>query len=70
MIDSNGYVVLSERQNDTGRFFGEIEGAVLESMVESGIYKMLTVYDFQALCSEQREKESNAGMLTNVWWRL
>lgn len=66
VIDNNGYVVLSERQNDTGRFFGEVEGAIMEGLVESGIYIMRTVYDFQALCSEVVEKESDGEMLINV----
>lgn len=66
VIDNNGYVVLSEKQNDTGRFFGEIEGAIMESMVDMNIYKMITVYDFQALCSEVQEKKSAGLELINV----
>lgn len=68
VIDNNGYVVLSERENDTGRFFGELfgAGAVMESMVELGIYKMLTIYDFQGLCYEWQLKESDGEMLMNV----
>lgn len=66
MVDNNGYVVLSERQNDTGRFFGEVEGAIMESLTESGIFKMLTIYDFQALCSLVREKESSSDMILTV----
>lgn len=66
VVDNNGYVVLSERQNDTGRFFGEVEGAIMESLTESGIFKMLTIYDFQALCSLVREVESNSDMILTV----
>lgn len=58
--------MLSERQNDTGRFFGEVEGAIMESLTESGIFKMLTIYDFQALCSLVREVESNSDMILTV----
>lgn len=66
VIDNNGYVILSENWNDTGRFFGEIDGAVMESLVDLGIYKMRTIYDFQGLCYEWQQKESDGEMLMNV----
>lgn len=66
VIDNNAYIVLSERENDTGKFFGEVEGAVIESMVELNIFKVITVYDLQALCSELKEKKSDGGSLWNV----
>jgi voltage-dependent calcium channel alpha-2/delta-3 len=51
VIDSNGYVVISEANpNNTGRFFGELEGAVMEVMVEADIFSRITVYDYQGLC--------------------
>ncbi|XP_055682880.1 voltage-dependent calcium channel subunit alpha-2/delta-3 [Lutzomyia longipalpis] len=63
VIDNNGYVILSETQNDTGRFFGELEGAVMEAMVEAGIYKSITVYDWQALCFEEVMVSSDSSFL-------
>uniref|UniRef100_A0A1B0CZ82 Uncharacterized protein n=1 Tax=Phlebotomus papatasi TaxID=29031 RepID=A0A1B0CZ82_PHLPP len=52
-----------ETQNDTGRFFGELEGAVMESMVEAGIFKSITVYDWQALCFEDRVVSNDSNFL-------
>lgn len=66
MVDNNAYIVLSERDNITGRFFGEIEGAVMESMVELNIFKVITVYDLQGLCSEEVEKTSHGATLWTV----
>lgn len=66
MIDNNAYIVLSERDNITGRFFGEVEGAVMESMVQLNIFKVITVYDLQGLCSEVVEKKSDGDTLWNV----
>lgn len=66
MIDNNAYIVLSERENKTGRFFGEVEGAVMESMVELNIFKVITVYDLQGLCSSVVEKSSDGDALWNV----
>lgn len=56
VLDNNGYVLLSEQDNDTGLYFGELDngcGAVMESMIELGIYDRLTIYDFQAHCERQ-----------------
>lgn len=67
VIDNNGYVILSE-YNDTGKYFGELDkrGVYMQSMIQMGIFKNLTVYDFQALCSEQIEIKSDAQVLLTV----
>lgn len=67
VIDNNGYVILSEH-NDTGKYFGELEkrGVYMQSMIQMGIFKQLTVYDFQALCSEEIEIKSDARLLITV----
>nr|CAD7430991.1 unnamed protein product [Timema monikensis] len=49
VIDNNGYVVVSENLNDTGRFFGEIEGAVMEAMKIEKIFRKIPIWDYQAL---------------------
>lgn len=67
VIDNNGYIILSEERNDTGRFFGEVEGAIMESMVEAKIFKEIVVYDFQALCFKETYESSSANdMIFNV----
>ncbi|XP_066247388.1 voltage-dependent calcium channel subunit alpha-2/delta-3 isoform X3 [Euwallacea similis] len=49
VVDSSGYVIVSE-SNDTGKFFGEIEGDIFASMLREKIFIMKTLYDYQALC--------------------
>lgn len=66
VLDNNGYIVFSERQNDTGKFFGEIEGAIMESMVDINIFKVVPVYDLQALCSEVIKVENFGTVAINV----
>lgn len=66
MIDNNGYIVISERENDTGKFFGEVEGAILETLVNLSVYKVLTVYDYQALCGEEVEVVNDGTLLMTV----
>lgn len=51
ILDNNGYIVVSENKNDTGRFFGEIDGAIMESMLENKTFDRISVYDFQAICT-------------------
>lgn len=58
VIDNNGYIILSENSEDTGRFFGEAEGRAMQSLVDLGIFKMLTVYDYQAVCIKEEDEES------------
>ncbi|XP_058819559.1 voltage-dependent calcium channel subunit alpha-2/delta-3 isoform X2 [Topomyia yanbarensis] len=60
VIDNNGYVILSESSNDTGRFFGEIEGAIMQSMVDKEIFTMITVFDLQGLCDYERVAANDA----------
>lgn len=62
MIDNNGYILISEdNMNDTGRFFGELEGSIMEVMVKEGIFNKITIYDYQGLCkNETRGNETNS----------
>lgn len=66
VVDSNGYVVISENRNDTGRFFGEIESAVMQSMIEIKLYEPVTVYDFQAVCTRLDGDPNDANTLLTV----
>ncbi|CAG9816684.1 unnamed protein product [Phaedon cochleariae] len=50
VVDSSGYIIVSASNTDTGRFFGEAEGDIFQSMVEEKLFKQITLYDYQALC--------------------
>lgn len=58
VIDNNGYIILSNHEEDTGRFFGEKEGKAMQKLVDLEIFKMITVYDYQAVCKEPKEDEN------------
>lgn len=66
VIDNNGYVILSENANHTGRFFGGIEGPVMHEMVMAGVFKNITVYDLQGLRWEIEQDNSAAAWLRTV----
>ncbi|XP_034237810.1 voltage-dependent calcium channel subunit alpha-2/delta-3 isoform X4 [Thrips palmi] len=50
VLDNHGFVVVSEELAHTGRFFGEIRGAIMEMLVRENMYRRITVYDYQAVC--------------------
>lgn len=62
VIDNNGYIILSssENTNHTGRFFGEVEGDTMKALVDEGVFKANTVYDFQAVCKQRQTKAQSS----------
>ncbi|XP_015790975.1 voltage-dependent calcium channel subunit alpha-2/delta-3 isoform X2 [Tetranychus urticae] len=52
LVDNNGFVVVSKRSNETGKFYGEVDYPMFEIMVSQGIYKEIKMYDYQAICIE------------------
>lgn len=64
IIDSNGYIVVSENDADTGKFFGEIDGAIVASMLENKTFDTVTVYDLQAVCTRLDSASSSNILLT------
>lgn len=60
VIDGNGYVVISEEKNDTGRFFGDVEGAVMDAMINKNIFRAVFIQDYQGICSWEEPVASDA----------
>ncbi|XP_054706836.1 voltage-dependent calcium channel subunit alpha-2/delta-3-like [Uloborus diversus] len=50
LLDNNGFIIVSEKHDQTGKFFGEIDYTLFDSMIEIGIYKRVHVFDYQAVC--------------------
>ncbi|XP_017051185.1 voltage-dependent calcium channel subunit alpha-2/delta-3 isoform X4 [Drosophila ficusphila] len=63
ILDNNGYVVISTRVHETGRFFGEVNGAIMKRLLEENVYKQVTVYDYQAVCFESKSDNNASSML-------
>lgn len=52
VLDDNGFIIISEKSEHAGQFFGEIDGTIMDSLVQDGIYKKVFVYDHQATCED------------------
>ncbi|XP_046753352.1 voltage-dependent calcium channel subunit alpha-2/delta-4 isoform X1 [Diprion similis] len=60
ILDNNGFIIISERHEHTGKFFGEIDGTIMDSLVQDRIYRNITVVDYQGACLPQRSHYSAA----------
>uniref|UniRef100_A0A3P9Q2H2 Voltage-dependent calcium channel alpha-2/delta subunit conserved region domain-containing protein n=1 Tax=Poecilia reticulata TaxID=8081 RepID=A0A3P9Q2H2_POERE len=50
----------------TGNFFGEAEGAVMNKLLQMGSFKRVTLYDYQALCWVHSESSDSGHTLLDV----
>lgn len=60
MLDNNGFVVISESTEHTGRFFGQIDGTIMDSLVQDRIYRRVALMDYQGTCSDHNNPYSAA----------
>uniref|UniRef100_A0A3Q3XCI6 VWFA domain-containing protein n=1 Tax=Mola mola TaxID=94237 RepID=A0A3Q3XCI6_MOLML len=61
--------------SQTGLFFGEVEGAVMNKLLQMGSFKRITLYDYQALCKEYTGSSDSARTFLlefNLysWWNV
>merc|ERR1719310_1794318 len=63
VLDNNGFVVISEDPNNIGKFFGEIDGTILNSLEQNHVFKKIKIYDYQAICLENADDGSPASAL-------
>ncbi|KAL2728968.1 voltage-dependent calcium channel subunit alpha-2/delta-3 isoform X1 [Vespula squamosa] len=66
ILDNSGFIVISERHEHTGKFFGEIDGTIMDSLVQDRIYRKVTVIDYQGTCSPQESHRSSAPRTTSA----
>nr|XP_060622048.1 voltage-dependent calcium channel subunit alpha-2/delta-3 isoform X3 [Anolis sagrei ordinatus] len=67
LIDNNGFILVSEDYTQTGRFFGEVEGAVMNKLLIMGSFKRITLYDYQAMCKTTKESSDSAHNLLDPY---
>eukprot|EP00096_Caligus_rogercresseyi_P006770 TRINITY_DN2360_c0_g1_i7.p1 TRINITY_DN2360_c0_g1~~TRINITY_DN2360_c0_g1_i7.p1 ORF type:complete len:691 (+),score=187.76 TRINITY_DN2360_c0_g1_i7:226-2298(+) len=65
VVDNNGFVMISEDPIHTGKFFGEVDGTIMESLIQHNIYKEIEIFDYQAICLETKKDGSDASFLSS-----
>ncbi|XP_058415112.1 voltage-dependent calcium channel subunit alpha-2/delta-4 [Diceros bicornis minor] len=65
VIDNNGFILISERSQETGRFLGEVDGALMTQLLSMGVFSQVTMYDYQAMCKLQNHHPSAAQPLVS-----
>uniref|UniRef100_A0A336LYX8 CSON005615 protein n=1 Tax=Culicoides sonorensis TaxID=179676 RepID=A0A336LYX8_CULSO len=61
LLDNNGFVLLSEKSEHTGKFFGQIDGTIMDSLVQDRIYRRVPLNDYQGICSDKDNPYRAAG---------
>ncbi|XP_044013725.1 voltage-dependent calcium channel subunit alpha-2/delta-4 isoform X2 [Aphidius gifuensis] len=67
LIDNNGYVVAAENESDAGKFFGNIRGGVMTSLIQDGIYDKIKIFDYQAVCFINTQTSSHGSLISTPW---
>ena len=63
LLDNNAFIIHSNDTSNVGRFFGELDGVLLQEMVNNDIYHKVHMYDYQAICLEPNNQPSLASLL-------
>ncbi|KAM9807486.1 voltage-dependent calcium channel subunit alpha-2/delta-4-like [Neosynchiropus ocellatus] len=70
LVDNNGFVLLSKERNEVGRFFGEVDGAVMASLLKMGMFNKVSLFDYQAMCKNSHHHASSARRLFNPFYAV
>ncbi|KAJ8400157.1 hypothetical protein AAFF_G00398510 [Aldrovandia affinis] len=67
LIDNNGFILVAQDSSQTGMFFGEVDGAVMNKLLLMGSFKRVTLYDYQASCTVFVERSSSPNSLLDPY---
>uniref|UniRef100_H3CQ56 Calcium voltage-gated channel auxiliary subunit alpha2delta 4 n=1 Tax=Tetraodon nigroviridis TaxID=99883 RepID=H3CQ56_TETNG len=70
VIDNHGFVLVSKQQNDVGRFLGEIDGSVMTTLIRMGMFKRVSLFDYQAMCKTNMHSVSGTRPLLSPFYGL
>lgn len=66
LIDNNGYIIATEDETNAGRFFGEVRGPIMSSLVKEGIFERVRIFDYQAVCFKHTQTNNAGNILLTV----
>ncbi|XP_063073057.1 voltage-dependent calcium channel subunit alpha-2/delta-4 [Engraulis encrasicolus] len=70
LTDSNGFIMISKEKNDVGRFFGEVDGSVMSQLIRMGMFKRVSLFDYQAMCKVGTHSSSSARPLLSPFYGM
>ncbi|XP_055010012.1 voltage-dependent calcium channel subunit alpha-2/delta-4 [Boleophthalmus pectinirostris] len=70
VIDNNGFVLISKQRNDAGRFLGELDGSVMTTLIRMGMFKRVSLFDYQAMCKMHSHSVSSGRHLISPLYGL
>ncbi|XP_071399144.1 voltage-dependent calcium channel subunit alpha-2/delta-4, partial [Centroberyx affinis] len=70
LVDNNGFVLLSKERAEVGRFFGEVDGSVMASLIKMGMFKKVSLFDYQAMCKNSHHHASSARPLLSPFYGI
>ncbi|XP_037539177.1 voltage-dependent calcium channel subunit alpha-2/delta-4 [Nematolebias whitei] len=70
LVDNNGFIVLSKERNEVSRFFGEVDGSVMASLIKMGMFKKVSLFDYQAMCKNSHHHASSARPLLSPFYAI
>nr|XP_046210767.1 voltage-dependent calcium channel subunit alpha-2/delta-4-like isoform X1 [Oncorhynchus gorbuscha] len=70
LVDSNGFIIVSKERSEVGRFFGEVDGSVMTALITSGMFKQVSLYDYQGMCRSGHSHSSSARPLLSPFYSL
>ncbi|XP_014857984.1 PREDICTED: voltage-dependent calcium channel subunit alpha-2/delta-4-like isoform X2 [Poecilia mexicana] len=53
-----------------GRFFGEVDGSVMASLIKMGMFKKVSLFDYQAMCKNSHHHASSARPLLSPFYMI
>jgi hypothetical protein len=72
ILDDNAYVIANSRFEHEGKFFGAVDPKLMRMLYDDDIYIVLTIYDYQGVCYQDRMVVYEAVMevLSNAGWSI
>ncbi|RZF42727.1 hypothetical protein LSTR_LSTR017302, partial [Laodelphax striatellus] len=69
VLDNNGFIILSEKAEQTGMFFGQADGTIMDSLVQDGIYKKISIMDHQGACVDTKSNMNRGSYSCSKPWQ-
>uniref|UniRef100_A0A673X716 Calcium voltage-gated channel auxiliary subunit alpha2delta 4 n=1 Tax=Salmo trutta TaxID=8032 RepID=A0A673X716_SALTR len=59
------FILILSSSLQVGRFFGEVDGSVMTALIKSGMFKQVSLYDYQGMC---RSGHSHSSTCFSIMW--